>query len=251
MIAYARVLDDLADQDDQPYNGNGTVLGSALHHAWTRQYIHLFNSHQADHCALVRFWDYFNIYIGEWLRATLNTTGEEFPPFASYTDADFERVATRGAFLKICPAAACILAGQLDLIPPLISAIEYLTIGVVMLDEQFDWAKDLEAGRYNTFIAYCSELPQTAPNRETNQEMILKEIYLRRSGQPYFDILCGHLQRARYWAAIVDCSGLVEYIEWFEKEARACGNYFTDTARSQLRDIAEHYKKPKNHHEHK
>jgi hypothetical protein len=242
MIAYARVLDDFADQEGQAYDGNGAVLDSALHHIWTRQYINLFCSNLSDSQDLVRFWDYFDIYTRDWLRATLNIAGEGFPPFASYADADFQRLAARGAFLKICPAAACILAGQTDVIPPLTSAVEYLTVGIVMLDEQFDWAKDLDASRYNTFVAYCSDLPQTGPHREANHAAILKEIYLGRSGQPYFEILCGYLQKARSWAAVAGCAGLVDYIDWFEKETRTCGSHFLETARAHIQAVAELYR---------
>ena len=242
MIAYARLLDDLADQDSPANNDCELVLESLLHHTWLRQYVLLFNDHAPDPAALARFWNALDGYMGEWLRATQNRSGEGFPPFEEYTETDFQRLAARGAFLKICPAAACGLAGRENLIPSFALAMENLTVGVVMLDEQFDWDRDLDAGRYNTFVAYCSDLPQIEAYKDRNTENVLKEIYLKRLGQPYFEILIAHLQEAQHWAAHANCARLGDYIAWYENEARICANYFAETSRAQMRSAAGIYK---------
>jgi hypothetical protein len=175
----------------------------------------------------------------EWLRATLNPLGEGFPPFTAYTEADFLRLAARGAFLKICPAAAGLLAGRPDLIPLLVSAVEKLTVGVIMLDEQFDWAEDLFIGRYNTFVAYCSDQPQTEPYREINRRAVLKDIFLRNHGQPYFEVLQSYLQQAHHQAVLACCAGLAGYIDWFQKEAQACGDWLANSAHTYLESMSE------------
>lgn len=239
LLAYVRVLDNLADEEQKPRQS--IVLSSALQHIGIQQCIHLFSRNLPNQQALVRFWGYFDCCMGEWLRATLNRRGDGFPLFQNYSRGDFKRLAGRGAMLKLCPAAACLLAKQAELIAPLMAAIDYLMVSVVMLDEQFDWANDLEAGRYNVFVAYCSDLPQTEPNRAENHRLVLKEIYLHQSAHSYFNILYTFLQDARQQAVKADCTGLVEYLDWYEEEVHHCRARFTEMAQVQIQQMAERY----------
>ena len=121
---------------------------------------------------------------------------------------------------------------------PLSSAMDELMIGVVMMDDEFDWAEDLDAGRYNVFVAYCSDLPQTNEWREANRKAVVREIYCGQVARPYFSVLREHLQRAKAGAQAVGCSGMVDYISWFEEEAMACGTWLVEESRSRLRAAA-------------
>jgi hypothetical protein len=150
-------------------------------------------------------------------------------------------LARRGAPLKICCAAACLLVGREGDILPLTSVLDQLLVGVVLLDDQFDWKADLEAGRYNAFVAYCSDLPQTDEWRETNRQAVLKEIYLRQAARPYFDLIRDRMQKAERSAQSTGCLGLRDFITWYKGEVTTCGAWLADKVEMQLSVAVERF----------
>ncbi|HEX5863902.1 MAG TPA: hypothetical protein VF014_06530 [Casimicrobiaceae bacterium] len=101
--------------------------------------------------------------------------------------------------------------------------IDDIMVGVIMLDDEFDWAEDLQAGRYNTFVAYCSEMPQHRGNLAANRLAVLREIYLGRRAQPFFEVIRGRLRTALRTAEAIGFRGLVDFIAWFDHEVKTCG----------------------------
>lgn len=242
LVAYARLFDDLADGEDQAYCGMSPALGSILLHLLSGQYRSLFQLKESSFTVYAHFWAGMDALMRNWWRATLNPNPMVYPPFGAYRDEDFLRMADRGAFLKVSMLAACLLGDRPDLIPALSSAVERLTVGVILLDEQFDWEKDLFSGRYNTFVAYCSDLPQTPDQQETNQIVVLNEIYLKTSGRAYFEKIQLTLEEARQNAALAGCSGLVNYSNWLMQESKACGDWLAASSVARLRAAAERLK---------
>ncbi len=246
MLAFGRLADDLVDGDEPK---GALSLAVALYHLWIRQYVRLFASTRpirvaspgsvvGDRRAAGRFWAYFDDYMTQGLRVTLDG-GPLASNFRSYTEGDFQCLAARGAPLKIGCAAACLLAGRDSDVAVLASVVDLVVSSVVLLDDEFDWVEDLEAGRYNAFVAYCSDLPQTDEQREANRQAVLQEIYLGQAARPYFDLIQERLQQALQTSRSIGCPGLSDFIVWYEREVTACGAWLAQEAKTQLRALVD------------
>ena len=279
MLAFGRLADDLVDSTSMPRvkrselrQDEGSqvtaesegdkadsvglkdamILAVTLHHLWITQYARLSYVNQVGKTAAYsaeaggippasNLWIDFDNCMAQWLRTTRNQ-----PPaavFHSYTETDFLRLAWRGAPLKMNCTAAGNLAGRETDIIPLTAAVDNILIVKSMLDDFFDWAEDLEAGRYNVFIAYCSDLPQTSASRDANQHAVLKEIYFGETARPYFDILRNRLLIAKKIAQSVGCKGLSDFITWFDGEATACGTWLAGEVGERLREASKHLRR--------
>jgi hypothetical protein len=229
MLAFGRILDDVVDGEHRPADcgpGHSALMMSALHHLWLSQYANVL----ADAGPRGRgFWTYFRQYMSEWLSALMQDTHPEHT-FSCYEKADWEWLAWQGAPLKICCAASCILSAREDAIPPLAAAVDDIMIAVEMLDATFDWLGDLDAGRYNCFVAYCSDLPQTPEHIDRNRRAVLEEIHLGKAAKPFFDMMCGRLAGAAGVTAKVPCPGLTEFALSLIDESRSCSNYLVEQA---------------------
>jgi hypothetical protein len=232
MLAYIRIADDLAD-GDEPASSLG--LAVTIYHLWMRQYLRLFDETQA--CASRAFWSYFDESMTRWLSATVGAR-RLGPPLRSYTEADYLLLADRGASLKIACAAACTIANREAAIPELGAAIDDIMVGVVMLDDAFDWQTDVEAGRYNTLVAFCSDLPQTARHIEANRRAVLMEMYLGGTAGPYFAIIGERMESSKRKGASAGCRGLICFADWYRQEAAACEVWMRDQAVSRVCDFA-------------
>jgi hypothetical protein len=211
-----------------PSRNDVVLLQAALHHLFIRQ-IHRtarrIRLNPSGQCGAreselhARFFLYAaDRCIRRWLRATSERVRQPSTPFQLYTDSDFLLLAERGAPLEICCAASCSLAGRPRELRAVASVVDDLLVGCVLLDHVYDWALDLKAGRYNAFVAYCSDLPQCGPNRESNREAVLKEIYTGGLGRPYLARILQYLDRANDGAVTMRCDALVEFIRILREE---------------------------------
>jgi hypothetical protein len=155
---------------------------------------------------------------------------------SGYTDDDYALVAERGAFLKIGVAAGCLLARRDDRLEALKAALDDLMVGVVMLDDQFDWAGDLAAGRFNVFVAYAARQRQTPDRAADNLRAVIYDICSGQGVRPYFDALHRRVARAAERAGAAHCDGLCRFITWFDDEARMCGEWLEARARGGIRE---------------
>lgn len=279
-LAFVRITDDLADGDYRPTSSHSQksgskkrdssdqlmtentkkkvkkselqdsiLLGAALHHIWMMQYHHLFSEiqmgDQASDVSAARFWKYFNKYMGQWFRASSNRCQHIKRPFHSFTESDFMRLAERGAPLKICCAAACLIAGREGDIDLITSAVDQLMVGCILLDHIWDWKEDLDGNRYNTFVAYCSDLPQTEDMQEDNRKAVLKKIYLSKGAHPYFHLILERLNRSRKISRKVGCLELIEFITGFEKDIYSWSNWFKNVAESRIRTVMDTFVSPR------
>jgi hypothetical protein len=232
-LAYIRLLDDLVDGEVDQASWKSTILlASALYQQAMLPYTQFFDAKSP-------FWDYLEQFMAQWRRATLSSNEPPTTDFRSYEEADFLRLAERGAPLKICCAGACLLAGREEVIPTLTSAVDHLLVGAVLLDHARDWADDLATGRYNAFVAYASPQPQVPHQQEANRLRVLEEIYLGDAAGPYFDLARKHIQIAIEKARAVDCPGLSQYLISFESQTVTYGERLADEARARLRVAAE------------
>jgi len=244
-LGFVRLVDDLADGESPwpetagvnsekdpgwqpPSHNDGVLLQVELHHLFSRQIrwtAHRIRrsstgkggAHQGELHA--RFFLYcYHACIRRWLQATSERARQPGTPFRLYTDSDFLQLAERGAPLEICCAAACALAGRPRALRSVAQVIDELLVACVLLDHVYDWAVDLKAGRYNAFVAYCSDLAQCGPNRESNREAVLKELYAGDVGRSYLACIQQYLGKASNGAATIRCGGLVEFIRTLGEE---------------------------------
>jgi hypothetical protein len=241
-LAYVRYADDRID-GDEPRCAAG--LGPVLHHLWIAQYARLLGASgqgppvagvaaHPDRSTAIRFWACFDEYMREWLRAALRVRQGPRSTFRSFTEKDYLQLSWRGAPLKIGCAAACLLAGREGDLPHLTSAVDQCMAALVLVDDEFDWAEDLAAGRYNTFVACCSDLPQSAEHREANHRAVLKEVYTGDAARAYFDAVRQRLRMARGSVQAFGCQWLSAFIDWYESEVTACGAWLEREAHARL-----------------
>jgi hypothetical protein len=258
-LAFARLVDDAADGECEVEPATARELAATLEHLASAQYLSLFEGPErglnAPKALRFRpaseraacFQSYFRRYLDEWLQVTWAASDElaaELSPRAALPGAPRPEVqlptghrsrpqglpaqASRGAFLKIGCAAAYLLADREEELAHLELALEHLLVGVIMLDERFDWVGDLASSRYNVFVAHCSDLGQTHRNRDANRRAVLAKTLLGDADASYFALLQGHLDQARQGAERAGCAGLAGFIIWYATETDRCRSWFLE-----------------------
>jgi hypothetical protein len=214
LLAFIRLADDLVDGDAGPEQ---IPLALVLHHLWLMETVCLVGTER-------RFWETFDESMTQFLRGTLGA-GRHPPEW-------------RGAAVKAGAAAACVLAQRQGDIPLLCAALDDVMAAVVLLDDAFDWEKDLAAGRHSAFVAHCSGLPQTPEHLDANRRAVLETIYLRRGARAYFTAICVRLAAARKRVRSIGCSGLAEFIDWYDDEVAECAGWLEEESRRGLVALA-------------
>lgn len=236
MLAYIRVADDIADGD---LGLSSTPIAEAALDIWQSCYDPLFRRlGRSSHRAGI-FRQYFRQYEREWNSATFSDAGTAMPEWACYDKTSFLRLAHRGATLKTTIAAACLLSDNDDLLSPLARITDHIMVGVALLDDAFDWASDLEAGRYNALIAFCSPLMQTTAHRHHNQLAVLRRIYGKVGVDAFFASLDSHLVSASNVIRPIGSRGFVDFIDFYRKESDNCRLWFRQQAETRRRDFLE------------
>jgi hypothetical protein len=231
-----------------PTHNEAVLLQVSLHHLSTlqirrladriqaRQGIRTDEADPADSLARA-FFRWSDAYMRQWLRATLDRHEQPLACFRACTNADFLRLAERGAPLKTCCAAACALSDRLGDLDTVTSAVDDLLVGCVLLDHLDDWAQDIEADRYNAFVAYCSDLPQCHENRNANRDAVLIQLYWGDGGRPYLILVQKYVGYAMTHAASIGCEGLAEFITELGNEISTYGIRFAAQLNQQRRTI--------------
>jgi hypothetical protein len=237
-LAFVRLVDGLADGESAGFEpAEAVLLAGATHSLWVgqvRQVVEGATVRPVGRDGVARFWRDFDEHRSNGVRAMLD---DRLPPvpFRAYTEADFRRLAARGAPLKVCCAAACLLAGREHDLPALADAIDQLLVGAVLLDHALDWPQDLAEGRPNAFVAYASGLPQTAENRDDNRRRVLEAILLRRGARPYFARIGERLRAAHNTADALPCAGLAAFLGWLDRQTAAYAARLRGEANGRLR----------------
>jgi hypothetical protein len=227
-LAYIKLQDDLSDGDiDEGDRLAALLLSSVLHRKWLLVYTGLFPGDSP-------FWGYFEQYMAQWVRATWASRQKHSKPWSAWGEKDLLILGQRGAPLKTCAVAACLLAQRAEQTPQLESALDHLLTGAVLLDHALDWAEDLATGRHNAFVAYASGWPQTAEHRAANRQAVAAELLVGRAGQAYFRLLHRELTAARALARQAGGEDLARYIAWLRRETFSCCQGMAATAREQL-----------------
>jgi hypothetical protein len=230
-LAYIRLQDDQVDgevvEDDQQV---APLLATVLYQKWLLVYTGIFMGESP-------FWGFFEKYMAQWVAATLRSRRALNKAFRDYDAADLRGLGERGAPLKLCAVAACLLAQREELILKLESALDHLLTGAVLLDHALDWSGDLAAGRYNAFVAYASATTQTSENAVANRRAVLQELLVGRAARPYFGVLRRQLQVAIDESRAVGVLRLTDYVTWLQAQADAYGKRLAQGGRAGLHDL--------------
>jgi hypothetical protein len=221
-LSYIRLEDDLADGEIPEADRLPALL--LAHHFYQEtilNYLELFDNRSP-------FWSYFKLWLDDWVKGTLGIDASKPMPLSTYDDQDYLRLAQRGAPLKISCAAACLLADRADAIDALALALDHALVAMVLLDHLHDWDQDLQAARYNTFVAYASDLAQVPAHREANRASVLEMLYLGDRGSPYMDRIRERSRLAGDVELPVDIPQFARYLGALEARATA---YHDDLAR--------------------
>ena len=143
-----RLQDDLVDGEVAEEDVAATeTLAAALYEAALLPY-------RARFGAVSPFWRHLDACMDAWQRATRD---------------DRHELAGRGAPLRISAFAVCLLAGRPDAYPALERCLDDALEALVLYDHVADWEADLDAGRWNAFVAAASSGPQVAGQRDSNR----------------------------------------------------------------------------------
>lgn len=153
-LASVRLQDDLADGDlRDTVGGDPSRVAAALYEAALAPYASRFEPGSP-------FWDHLHRCMATWRAATTDTGGDH-------------GLAARGAPLKIAVFAECLLADRIGTYAALESCLEHALEAYIRYDHVADWRADLEAGRWNAFVADVSPGPQVPEARLEHHRAVL------------------------------------------------------------------------------
>lgn len=230
-LAYVRLYDDLSDEQyTERERAEALALATRLYQHWLAVYIRLFGDNS-------QFWSHFERYLEQWLQASMDSNRLPAIPYDRYGDLHFLALGQRGALIKVCAAATCVLAGCEERLPHLEHGLDQLMIGAVLLDHAADWREDLATLRPNVFVAQLSPLPQTAVHAAANRAAVLRELSIGQGARAYFAEIDRWLHMAQNSAEAAGVAALAHDCAWLRQRATAYRRSVTATARRTLGKI--------------
>jgi hypothetical protein len=143
-----RLQDDLIDAEVAAEDvAAARILAAALYEAALLPYRGRFEPASP-------FWGHLDSCMQTWRRASRD---------------EAHVLAGRGAPLRISAFAVCLLAGQPDAYPALERCLDHALEALVLYDHVADWEADLDAGRWNAFVAAVSSGSQVPGERDRNR----------------------------------------------------------------------------------
>jgi len=155
--------------------------------------------------------------------------GSPFWPFfrrsmaAWRAGSDGPNLATRAAPIKVAAYGCCLLAGRIDVWPVLDRCLDRAMTALVLYDQFFDWEADLEAGRWNGFVAGMSA---------DNRAAVLTVMLTREVVSEQFGLIAAEANAA---VRLGNALGLVELAGYLRSWANA--------AAAQGEEVANHYRR--------
>lgn len=144
-LASFRLRDDALDGEAGLEPGRVGAIASALLDRAIATYRDLFEPSSP-------VWSEIRRSIEDWRQAVIDwapaVAGE--PP--AMPDTTTAAIARRGAPLRICVSAVCLLAARPDAEPALHAAVEHALAAWVLADDADDWLEDVRGGRRNLFV---------------------------------------------------------------------------------------------------
>lgn len=166
------------------------------------------------------FWNLFHQYLARW-RASAGGHAEQILKIDLADPTSARDLADRGAPLKIGAAAACLLAGRGDAVPPVESLLDDILLALVLYDHAADWMHDLAAGRTNAFVACLSPGPQVPDRRESHRNEVLYKLFLGDASGPYFESIGSLIASAQAKSRELNTADLGLYLDDLQEEVSA------------------------------
>jgi hypothetical protein len=229
-LGYVRLQDHLVEQTTAGGLSPGpqAVLAGAFYEAALAGLSAMF-------AGMPAFWQRRRTFMAQWLAALAEDAVPLHGPGDQWPEQDVLRLAARGAPLKVTAAGACLLAGRPEAIPSLERVLDHLLTAQVLLDHLDDWRDDVQAGRFNVFVAYAANGSQSLAS-EDRAAAVRSVLALLMTGDPagYLGHIQRHAARARALAAALPCAGLADFIAALEVEAQVGYEVLIGSARTQL-----------------
>jgi hypothetical protein len=165
-----RLQDDLADGEVAPDEVAGArLLSAALYEAALDPYLARFDRDSG-------FWGRLDGWMAEWRAATERDGAARDDRLTARHDrlaVRDDRLAARAAPIRISAFAVCLLTDRAEAFPALDRCLDHALEAMVLYDDLADWEADLDAGRWNAFVASVSSGPQLAEGRDDHRRAIL------------------------------------------------------------------------------
>jgi hypothetical protein len=146
-LAFVRLQDDLADAELAPDDLDAVpALAAILYEGALRPYRSWFD-------VASPFWAFLDATLRTWRAAMVGG------------DPNGSDLAARGAPLRIGAFGLCLRAGRPGAYPDVERCLDRALDALVRYDHVADWRSDLEAGRWNAFVADVSPGPQAPTDR--------------------------------------------------------------------------------------
>jgi hypothetical protein len=223
-----RLEDDLVDGDVPPVEVAGArVLGAALFDAAVRPYRAMFAADSP-------FWTELDRRMSEWRAAARHDVGA---------------LAARGAPLQVSAYAVCLAAHRPEFYPALERCLDHALQALVLYDHAADWEADLDAGRWNAFVAAMVDAPDLRAARERLGVAVRVALMTSDRAEAFFARVADQASRAaaaagqlpvrvprlvdhlESWAAEVEHQGVAyrgRYLEFGDRAARLLLQGITD-----------------------
>ncbi|HEY9246530.1 MAG TPA: hypothetical protein VIO11_06770 [Candidatus Methanoperedens sp.] len=270
MLGFVRIIDDVIDDDFQPSysaiegistpthqlsfsannkHNHAILLGTLLQNLWYKHHVRLLSQTEAkisarqscDNGLVPSYLDAATQSLSEWINVTSDQERRPTHGFSAFTETDYLRIGHRGSVLKTCCIAACLVAGRDTEIQPLTIAIDHILIGVGMKDDILDWLSDLQAGRYNVFIAFCSDLAQTAEFRSANELAVLRAIYIDQKIDSFFDLILEHIFTAEKAAMLATSPKFCKFISCLRSDICTHKSELNMITLAQIREASDRF----------
>lgn len=236
-LAAIRLKDDLADEDvEQPTQSSARFLSTALLSAALEIYQPYFSPHSL-------FWARTRAYMRDWQAANSQTvpasSGQgqlaawELVPCASNSQAQY--LIRLGAPLKISALGVSLLTGHADF-ASLEQVLDHACIAAVLNDHALDCHADLDAGRWNFFVAAVSSYPQTADFQQANRARVAEAWSTSPLPRMYFNHITSEIERAR---ALNRVPAVAAYLDSFLTNAWRTHDMLVDHYHSHLEQAAQ------------
>lgn len=217
-LASLRLRDDLADGEIRPADEPGA---RALSDALYAEAMALFRERFGETSPL---WAVLARSMAQWDVATL---AHALRPAGSRRHRPrlrrFDVIARRGAPLKVCASALCLLADRPDIVPRLDAAIDHALAAWILFDDANDWPADIAAGRWNAFVARVAIEPQETSRPDELHTAVIMAMLTTDRTQRYFSTIRRAVERSASIADEVGLRPLAEHVRAFGAHAARRG----------------------------
>lgn len=211
-----RLADDLADDEVRPDDVAGARrLAAVLYELALEPYRARFEAGST-------LWRHLEARMTAWRAASDDGRGTAA---GSGTPGPTTDLAARGAPLHISAVAVCLLAGRMDVYPTLAACLDGALETLVLYDHVADWEADLDAGRWNAFVATSSTGPQVPEARERHRAGTYVAMLTSNVIATYFERIDEGLLRSAAIANTLDPAvpPLADHLRMFAASVREQG----------------------------